>query len=92
MALFMEAFLFDNEEAKEKADCISNLSIAVVNACHDLDVNEFVSVIAVMLDQFQANHDLDNATIENVLDGLVQIRKAVSEISKIGIIAKVRYT
>lgn len=42
--ILLDGLFLEDPEEKAKFDQIEKLAIATVNACQDLDVNEFVSV------------------------------------------------
>ena len=80
--ILLDGLILDDPEAKAKVDQINKLAIATVNACQDLDVNEFVSVIGTMLDQYDVNHDLVWSDTTEAYSYLIQIREAVAAISE----------
>ena len=80
--IILDGLFMDDPEAKAKIDRINKLAILTVNACQDLDVNEFISVIGMMLDQYDSNHDLSWEDTTEAYSFLIQIREAVSAISE----------
>ena len=80
--IILDGLFLDDPEAKAKLDNINRLAVATVNACQDLDVNEFVSVIGTMLDQYDTNHDLSWSDTTEAYSYLIQIREAVAAISE----------
>lgn len=80
--ILLDGLFLEDPEAKAKVDQINKFAVETVNACQDLDVNEFVSVIVTMLDQYDANHNLSWEDTTEAYSHLMMVREAVAAISE----------